>query len=212
MDGSNFKRKEYEERSLRRSDLATDPFEQFQLWITEAIDAEVVEPNAMNLATASAEGHPSSRMVLLKNVSTEGIFFFTNYESRKAKELVVNPYASATFWWKELERQVIVEGSVHKTSRETSAHYFSKRPRRSQISALISSQDKEVESRQILEEAFKEADELYKGKEIPLPEFWGGFCLVPKRFEFWQGRPDRLHDRFAYTAEGSKWKIQRLSS
>lgn len=211
MDGSNFKRKEYENRSLHRCDLAADPIEQFQLWLTEAINAEVIEPNAMNLATASPDGRPSCRMVLLKDITSEGIFFFTNYESRKANELGANPYASATFWWKELERQVIVEGPVHKTSRETSALFFSKRPRRSQISALISSQDKKVESRQILEEAFTAADERYKGKEIPLPEFWGGFCLVPQRYEFWQGRPDRLHDRFAYTAEGSEWKIQRLS-
>jgi pyridoxamine 5'-phosphate oxidase len=164
----------------------------------------------MTLATASLKGMPSSRIVLLKGWSEKGGLFFTNYESRKSVELVQNPHASCTFWWKELEQQVIIEGTVEKVSRSLSKHYFHSRPKSSQLAALISLQGEELVSRQALEEAIKEGKKKYADKEIPLPKHWGGFLLKPTHFHFWQGRRNRLHDRFSYTKEGRTWKIKRI--
>lgn len=211
MKTPSFIRKEYHGRELRRIDLALDPMEQFLHWLNEAVEEKIVEPNAMTLSTANAEGRPSSRTVLMKMADQKGLVFFTNYESRKARELSRNPYASAAFFWREMHRQIIIEGKVEKTDRELSAKYFAERPRASQISAAISHQDHPLEGRSVLEKAYIEMDKLYKDQEIPLPHFWGGFRLMPSRFEFWQGRPNRLHDRFVYTLKDNMWIIQRLS-
>lgn len=204
-------RHEYRLGRLRRNELKSNPFDQFRLWFDQALAAKVAEPNAMALATASAEGKPSCRMVLMKRFEDKGLAFYTNYNSRKAKELEVRPYATATFFWKELERQVVIEGKTERTSREDSERYFAIRPRGSQLSVWASSQGQMIRSRQQLGEAYAEAEARYREKEVPLPPFWGGFWLHPVCFEFWQGREDRLHDRFCYLLERGVWRIERLS-
>lgn len=207
----NYLRKEYHNKPLDIKDVCSDPFEQFNLWFTEAQQAQVIEPNAMILATASAEAIPSARTVLLKQVDW-GFLFFTNYGSRKAHELMENPRASLIFLWKELERQAIIEGHVEKASREESIEYFKKRPRKSQLGAWASNQDKILSSRQELEKAYREIEYSFENKEIPTPHYWGGFRVIPHRFEFWQGRENRLHDRLCYTQkEEGIWQIDRLS-
>lgn len=204
-------RRDYQSRSLRRQDLADNPFDQFRLWLQEALQAQIIEPNAMVLATASSSGISSSRTVLLKHFDEAGLVFFTSYESRKAKELIENPYASVTFLWKEMERQVCVEGPVEKTSVDESKTYFSKRPRKSQLAAWASRQDTVIPSRDALEAEYQRIETLYDGKEVPMPSFWGGFRIKPEQFEFWQGQCNRLHNRFLYKLEGEHWAIQRLS-
>lgn len=205
-------RKEYRLRELRRSDLLEDPLSQLLLWLDEAYQAQVPEPNAMVLATSSKLDIVSSRTVLLKQVNHEGLFFFTNYGSRKAQEIAENPNVSVTFLWKELERQVTVQGIVQKTSREISQEYFSKRPRKSQLGAAASRQSQDIESREVLEKEYARLEELYKDKEIETPADWGGYIINPFTYEFWQGRENRLHDRFLYTRiENDNWKIVRLS-
>ena len=204
-------RKEYRLKQLRRQSLDKNPFLQFKVWWEEARQAEVVEPNAFALATADRQGRPSCRMVLLKYFGEEGMLFFTNLESRKAKELSENPVASALFWWKELERQVIIEGHVEMTSSDQTTAYFAKRPRKSQLGAWASHQDAIISSRLILEENFRKREKQFEGKEIPLPPYWGGFKLIPVQFEFWQGREDRLHDRFKYITKGNSWNLERVS-
>ena len=204
-------RKEYQLNELSRRNLDLDPFRQFRKWFSDALEAKINEPNAMCLATASAEGIPSSRMVLLKHFDETGFHFFTNYESRKARELAENPHASITIYWKELERQILAEGKVQKVSEKESKAYFSKRPRGSQLGTWASRQDAVISSRQFLEEEYQRYENLYKNQEIPLPPYWGGFRLIPKRFEFWQGRMSRLSDRFRYVLEGDSWQLDRLS-
>lgn len=204
-------RKNYRLGALARSELNKNPFEQFRRWFSDALSAKIEEPNAMSLATAAPSGKPSCRIVLLKHFDETGLHFFTNLKSRKAIELVANPFACAVFFWKELERQIIIEGKTQTLSPEESYAYFSKRPRQSQISAWASQQDTPLTSRQDLENEFQRLEALYQDKEIPLPAFWGGFSLVPERFEFWQGRKDRLHDRFAYSLIKNEWHIERLS-
>jgi pyridoxamine 5'-phosphate oxidase len=205
-------RKEYRSALLERNALPNSPFTQFDLWLSEAIEAEILEPNAMTLATASADGAPSSRTVLLKKADQQGLVFFTNYESRKAQQLSANPRASLTFLWKELERQVTVEGRVEKTSREEAADYFSQRPRASQLGAWASNQSHPIESRAPLEESYAKFTLLYQEKEVPCPPFWGGYRVIPHRFEFWQGRVNRLHDRFQYSlGTDGLWNIDRLA-
>lgn len=210
MEAKNLRR-EYLKKRLSRGELKESPFDQFRKWFVDALEEQIIEVNAMTLATASISGKPSCRMVLMKHFDESGLYFFTSYESRKARELKENPQAAALFFWEELERQVIVEGNVEVVSREISQAYFSKRPRGSQLGAWASHQDSVIPSREHLEQEYTRLEESYKAQEIPLPPFWGGFKLIPNRFEFWQGREDRLHDRFSYTQENNLWKIERLS-
>jgi pyridoxamine 5'-phosphate oxidase len=206
-------RKEYTLSGLHRTGLSSDPFEQFKLWFEESIQtAGDREPNAMILATASAAGVPSARVVLLKSFSGRGVMFFTNYESRKAQQLAENPRAALNFHWPWLERQIAIEGLVEKVGREESKAYFDKRPIGSRFGAMVSKQSSVIESRKILEDRLLALKEEYPSDNPPLPEYWGGYLLVPQRFEFWQGRENRLHDRFLYTqtAAGS-WHINRLA-
>lgn len=204
-------RKEYRLKKLDVEDLNANPIVQFEAWFNEAHKAELIEANAMILATASASAKPSSRTVLLKGIDAKGLLFFTNYESRKAKELRENPFASVTFLWKELERQVIVEGRVEQISREESAAYFATRSRGSQLSVWTSHQGEVIPSRAVLEEAYAHVAKENEGKAVPLPPYWGGFRLLPSYFEFWQGRENRLHDRFRYELEGDVWDLKRLA-
>jgi pyridoxamine 5'-phosphate oxidase len=206
-------RKEYTLSGLYRKALSADPFEQFRLWFEESVrTAGDREPNAMTLATASRAGAPSARVVLLKSFDARGLMFFTNYESRKAQQLAENPCAALNFHWPWLERQIQIEGVVQKVGREESKAYFDKRPIGSRLGAIVSKQSSVIESRELLEERLLALKAEYQGADPPLPECWGGYLLVPKRFEFWQGRENRLHDRFLYTqrADGT-WRIDRLS-
>ncbi len=207
-------RKEYTLSGLYRKDLSEDPFEQFRIWFDESLrTAGDREPNAMSLATASRFGLPSVRVVLLKGFDSHGVVFFTNYESRKAQQIAENPNAALSFHWAWLERQIQIEGTVGKTSREESRVYFDKRPLGSRLGAIASErQSGPIDSRRVLEERLSALKTQYTSCDPPLPDFWGGYRLVPRRFEFWQGRENRLHDRFLYLldADGS-WKIDRLA-
>lgn len=205
-------RKEYEAPPLRKEDLLLEPHAQLQAWLEDAIDHGVPEPGAMSLCTCTPTAVPSIRTVLLKHVDERGLIFYTNYRSRKSQEIDANPHAAANFLWMERHRQVIVEGTVTKISRAESETYFESRPRGSQLGAWVSShQDMPLESRGDFEEGFQILKKEMDGKPIPLPAFWGGFRIHPERFEFWQGQPNRLHDRFAYTKSGDLWEITRLS-
>jgi pyridoxamine 5'-phosphate oxidase len=205
-------RQEYRQRGLREDDLAADPFSQFGAWFDEVARAEVREPNAMTLATATPEGRPSARMVLLKGVDSRGFTFFTNYESRKGNELSANPYVALVFFWVQLERQVRVEGRVERLSADESDAYFASRPEGSQLGAWASQQSAALPGRGPLEARYEELRAQYTGQTVPRPPFWGGFRVVPESVEFWQGRVNRLHDRLRYRrrADGS-WTIERLS-
>ncbi|MGD9977105.1 MAG: pyridoxamine 5'-phosphate oxidase [Bacteroidales bacterium] len=204
-------RKEYSLKSLNESAVNSDPFKQFEFWLNESIEAHVPEPNAMTLATSTFEGKPSARMVLLKQVDDQGFAFFTNYESRKAKNLLQNPYAALVFYWTELERQVRIEGRVSKTSPQVSNRYFRARPEGSKIGAWASPQSSVIPGRKYLEHLKSDFEEEFKSKTIVRPENWGGYILKPTLFEFWQGRPDRLHDRIQYSYINEKWIIERLA-
>jgi len=207
-------RKEYTLSGLYRKDLSEDPFEQFKNWFEESVrTAGEREPNAMTLATASQIGMPSVRVVLLKGFDSHGVIFFTSYESRKAQQLAENPNAALNFHWPWLERQIQIEGIVQKTSREESQAYFDQRPLGSRLGAIASErQSAPIENRRVLEERLSALKTRYESTEPPLPDFWGGYRLVPRRFEFWQGRENRLHDRFLYLpAADGLWKIDRLA-
>lgn len=204
-------RREYRLKYLDLSRLNLNPFLQFCLWFEEARQAQVLELNAMVLATASKEGRPSCRTVLLKQMNLSGFSFFTNYDSRKGKDLTSNPFACATLYWAELERQVIIDGKVEKLTRSESEIYFASRPRGSQLGTWASHQDQILQSREELEEAYRHFEKMYEGKPIPIPPYWGGYRLLPERFEFWQGRADRLHDRFRYLLVDHEWQIDRLA-
>lgn len=203
-------RREYARQELLEGQVADHPVDQFKIWFEQALGAEATEPNAMSLATASKEGIPSVRIVLLKGFDKDGFRFFTNYESRKAKELEENSYASLCLFWPALERQVRIEGDVVRLSREESDLYFQKRPRESQLGAWASKQSREVASREELEKKFKQSEVRFDSEPIPTPEFWGGYRVQPTAIEFWQGRPGRMHDRILYTKEKEGWKILRL--
>lgn len=188
-----------------------DPFVQFNMWFSDIIRADISWPEAMSVATVSADGKPSIRTVLLKEMDNTGFIFFTNYKSKKANDLKTNPGASLLFYWKELERQVRIEGVIEKVSRGKSEEYFHSRPRDSQIGAWISMQSTVIPDRKTLDEKFNEFKQKIGSNEIPLPEFWGGYRLLPDYFEFWQGRENRLHDRICYKLENGEWEIFRIA-
>ena len=204
-------RKDYKLRSLLESDVEPDPIKQFQLWWNEAIKSNIEEPNAMTLATCGKNGKPSARIVLLKGLNPEGFIFFTNYESRKGNDLKENPNASLVFFWKELERQVRIEGSVKKLSKKESDEYFVLRPEQSRIGAWSSPQSQVIKSRESLEEMFEKYTHLFTDGTILRPPHWGGYIVKPILVEFWQGRTNRLHDRLQYTLSHDEWKIERLA-
>lgn len=203
-------RQEYMRAGLHERDLAPDPFVQFGSWFDEALRSGIALPNAMTLATATRAGRPSARTVLLKSFDASGFVFFTHYRSRKGREIEENPQAMLLFRWGELERQVGIEGRVAKVSAAESDGYFATRPLGSRLSAIISPQSEPVVSREALETALEEASKRWRN-EPPRPPHWGGYRLVPERFEFWQGRRDRLHDRLCYRKTDGAWKIERLA-
>ena len=202
-------RKNYKLDQLLESNVDKDPFKQFKNWFDFVLENEILEPNAMFLATAAKSGVPSLRTVLLKEYDESGFTFFTNYNSRKGKELAENPYASIAFLWLQFERQIRIEGKVEKISRKESEDYFNVRPIKSRIGALASNQSEPIENREILEKKFNDLKKQF-GENPPMPENWGGYKLIPNRFEFWQGRENRLHDRIVYKKTQSDWKIYRL--
>jgi len=202
-------RRDYLKDDLLEKDVSPDPVKQFGKWFSEALEAKLVDGNAMTLSTVSGN-RPNARIVLLKAFGENGFEFFTNYGSVKAREIEQNPAGCLLFYWGEFERQIRINGIIQKISREESGEYFAKRPRESQIGAVASRQSQTLESRELLEERFKAVAEKYDGKEVPLPDFWGGYTLLPDYFEFWQGRPNRLHDRIAYTKNNGGWSISRL--
>jgi len=205
-------RTDYKKASLNEKDVAKDPFEQFDKWFEEVLHSKVEEPTAMTLASVAGNGLPSARIVLLKKVSDGGFYFFTNYESRKGRELADNPHAALVFFWKELERQVRIQGTVSKASPEMSDSYFHSRPEGSQIGAWASPQSNVVASRDVLEKKVQEMKARFNREPLYRPPFWGGFRLEPRLIEFWQGRPSRLHDRIVYTKSDSQgWKMERLA-
>lgn len=204
-------RQEYRLFELTGDGVSADPMQQFAAWFNEAEAAAIHEANAMTLATVSLDGQPSARTVLLKGLDS-GFVFYTNYESRKGEDLAANPKAALLFFWKELERQVRIEGEVARINRDETARYFTSRPRGSQLGALASPQSTVVPDRSSLEARFEQAEATYANEDVPLPDFWGGYRLTPATFEFWQGRPNRLHDRLRYVAhEDGTWLIERLA-
>ena len=204
-------RHDFSKDALNEETARKNPFEQFELWLAEAIEKRIHEPNAMALSTATADGKPSSRIVLLRRFDENGFTFYTNYKSRKGLEIEENPYAALLFYWAEIEKQVRVEGIIAKGDEENSNEYFSSRPRESQIGAWASPQSRVISFRNELEEKFNKLTEQSVGKEIPRPPDWGGYVLNPEIFEFWQGRANRLHDRLRYKRTESGWKVERLA-
>jgi pyridoxamine 5'-phosphate oxidase len=205
-------RYEHAAHGLRRRDLDPDPIKQFSNWFTAAIEAGIRDVNSMSLATVGQDGKPSVRVVLLKGFDQDGFVFFTNYESEKGRELDANPYTSFAFYWIEVDRQVRVSGPVEKSSREESERYFHSRPVASQLGAWASRQSRVIDGRRVLDARMAEMTERYGKGPVPLPPHWGGYCVKPEVIEFWQGRSNRLHDRFRYTRQtDGSWLIERLA-
>jgi len=204
-------RVDYSPVAFDETSVDKNPMKQFEIWMHEAIESGVNEPNAMTLATVSINGKPNARIVLLKEFDTAGFIFYTNYESTKGIEISENPNAALVFFWKEQARQIRIVGNVEKISRVESEKYFHSRPRESQLGAVASKQSSKIEKRSLLESKFQELQIAFDGKEIPLPENWGGYRVVPFEMEFWQGRESRLHDRILYKLVNGEWQISRLS-
>jgi len=205
-------RKDYALQALTEAEAHPNPFQQFQLWFDQAIAAQLHEPNAMTLATATKTGMPSARIVLLKGFDSRGFVLYTNYNSRKGQELAENPQAVLVFWWAELERQVRIEGRVEKVSESEADDYFQSRPRGSRLGAWTSNQSQVISDREVLEQRLQALTAQYQDQEIPRPPHWGGYRVVPSAIEFWQGRPSRLHDRLRYCqGEDGQWLIERLA-
>lgn len=205
-------RRDYKQAELNERDCAPRPLQQFERWFQDALRADILEPNAMTLATATPDGKPTQRVVLLKGLSDGGLVFFTNYESRKGQAIAHNPAVCISFFWAELERQIRIEGTAEKISREDSAQYFASRPLGSRIGAHASKQSTVVQSRADIEAEYARIEAQYADGNVPLPDVWGGYRVAPHYVEFWQGRSSRLHDRIAYTREADgRWRIERLA-
>jgi pyridoxamine 5'-phosphate oxidase len=204
-------RKEYTQQGLLEDDMDKDPIRQFERWFQQALDGGIEEPNAMSLATVSPEGQPYQRTVLLKFFDTDGFVFYTNYGSRKSRQIEANAQVSLLFFWKELHRQVHITGQDEKVSRVESLRYFASRPRGSQLGAWVSAQSQIIQSRSLLMAQFEKIKERFAHGEVPLPDFWGGYRIVPTSLEFWQGRANRLHDRLIYESHENSWQLKRMS-
>lgn len=204
-------RRDYSGKPLEESKVDKDPIIQFTAWFDEAVSSQVLDPNAMVLSTVSSQGKPSSRVVLLRGIEDGKFNFYTNYNSHKSREMISNPHVALNFFWVELSRQIRIEGKVEKLSEEVSNQYFGTRPRESQLGAWASNQSDKLENRKQLEENLLTYQEKFEEKTVPRPPYWGGFAIRPETIEFWQGRPNRLHDRIVYILENGKWNIMRLA-
>lgn len=204
-------REEYSQNTLDEKDVDSNPINQFQNWLSESLSSKIPEPNAMTLSTVDSSHKPHSRIVLLKGIDEGNFIFYSNYNSDKGREMDGNPNVSLCFLWKELERQIRIEGTVTKLSREESEEYFHNRPLKSQIGAIASDQSSELENRAVLEDKFQQLSELYSTGHVPMPDYWGGYIVEPTSIEFWQGRRSRLHDRIKYEKNKNSWIIKRLS-
>ena len=211
MEDLNYMRRDFSGKPLNEDSVSQNPMEQFDVWFKEAVDSKLLDPSAMSVTTVSETGQPSTRIVYMRGIQNEGFTFYTNYESDKGRDLEKNNKVSLSFFWGELERQVRIEGIAEKMNEVGSDDYFSKRPRESQLGAWASNQSGELLSREALEEKVNYFTEKFKGVEIPRPPHWGGYIVKPTKIEFWQGRPNRLHDRIVYLKSGNDWRQSRLS-